>query len=220
MTKEEAIKVVGQPTSVDANDEIEYWNYIVVEKLDSDTIQVASPHDIPRYVPPEDSFFNSGPGMTPIIFNRTRRYRIGGLRTARFSLLFSENRLVSVGPIVPRSKQQFQDNGFVQIKSVSPSSASPDKSTEFKFKIAYRECKASSGVIQLGFNTESPDVCRTALTETVNYGPGTLELSVTVTPRDWGKAKHFTAMVVLRDGIESNLGEALNHDVLEIPLTK
>lgn len=108
----------------------------------------------------------------------------------------------------------------IRILSIEPASATPDKVAEFKFKIAYSFKEGSSGLVQIAVNVDEPKNYRTLVSKAVTTASGEVELTATLTPKDWGKFVGFAANAVLRTGTETVPGKAVAFYNREIPLTK
>ena len=196
MTKEEVIKVMGEPLTVGADTDYEYLNYRVSSSTGSYgyltqqyTVRLTNGHVI-----------SYGIGV-PMSFSSRPLATSATMRTT------------------DQNADANADEG-IRIISMEPATAVVGKPTDFKFKVRYALKSSSDGMIQLSFNTLGPRLYKMAANQTVAKGTGEVEFDVTVTAKDWGELTSFTANAVLRNGTDARASRVLIAANREIPLVK
>ena len=194
MSRDEAIKAMGQPTSVSAQANYEYLNYTVSENT--------GPYGSmsrPYYVRLVDGHveaygFMGQFGMAPVTTGAPRPTTVSNL-------------------------SQATDDG-IKILSVEPAQLVVGRENPVTVKIKYALQSQSQGRISIGFNTTSKTGMVTRESRTVQSGIGELTVATTVTPADWGELTDFKVTVVLALPGPATGARALGSDSKVIPLTK
>jgi len=216
MTKDEVIAVMGKPESVGADGRYEYLNYRVTTQNTyvGPTYVTSSGNVIP---PSTRTSSFSQPYIVRLAEGLVEAYgtgsQLGSGRTA-----FSGSSVAATIKVVSH-RSEAAENG-IRILSIEPATATPGKATTFKIRIAYSLKEVAEGAVVLSFNTLRAHAFPRVGAQTISPGSGELEVTATVTPRDWGQLTDFAAQAVLVDGTNQNTGKIISSNKREILLTK
>ena len=136
-----------------------------------------------------------------------------------YTIQFSGDRLTVAGPSQVYGLRRFTVESLVQIIS-GTISATANQPTKITLRLKYNLRKRNEGIVQLAFNLDGPDSFRVIANEALKETEGEIEISATTTPKDWGEAATFKAVVFIREGTLSTKGDVIALKSHAISLTK
>ena len=105
------------------------------------------------------------------------------------------------------------------IVSITPRTAVAGVPTEFVVEVEYKLSSTEQGDIDLGFNSLEFVTYRLVTEEIVDAGEGSVTLSATVTPVDWGSTGDFGALVALSEHPHPETWTPLKVETIAVPVT-